>query len=1181
MQDAWVFGITEPQYDCLTIGAFDDSAMEVIKSAKIKHVALLEDFIDKAVFNQLDENAKTQYVRDLAVPKNTTLVTTKREWVPKKSGWMGEYGFGDPRDPTEEFVRYQKFVYKPGNSRQMIDDITAVSRTSYGLLSNVHFKNQGGGTGQSATSWDNTVTFKAGIIAAWSKTTVKPPKEFFEHNKLYNTSDDTIWHANNKSGLGSVKDVFAFKRACEQYGIFLEIETTKNITQVEYLSKFVRVPTAEDSAALKSWRHWKIENLARTGQIDPSQPADVAPFNNPQFVVVQNANAIDLRRTAFRYYQGAAPRHLYTMIERGAGHAQVTAFSPALYQRFAAEWVEDVNTLLRQHKLTPKYELRHDQHGLPCVLQVNPNWKQGVSFSPRQQAVLNWLRGSMFPSYLKVIDIHMNIKKNDPTAHQRFLQKLQRGWRGWDQILRENVDHLFNITDAIPDSWSKKFQTGIDMLYPEDPFHTYNHHTEKFVMTKLLEEYTEEEIDFPLFSMRVQQSPYAGLCNLQYFWQQWMDPNYRETLLRQDHGLYQSMVLYITFLYMTTHFVEVFISTIPYLGPWYRLFIWSFVGINKVYGISNTVYWLATGKSSTLISQLMPKDPYIVAKRVCGFGADLIPLTAGYLLFPITLILNMLPALLELGSRTWKKGLQIKETKQNNTDPENPWSAYASDYVERLRALPKPRAYVAAPMASGKTTFFPSAIWAQRAHLGVGKLWIISPRKILRDEWSIPFRISSQILKADVNRSKIADIYLCTYGHFLVRMHECDPTRDIVFFDEFHELTGEMLLAETYYKGPIFLMSGTPVNIPQLEGTPMYRPAGIRPRFKLTIRNIPEQKPVDAYQRIQVDEPELAKRCMIVVPTISQVDKTLEGLRYLKVPCSEVSRRQRTVAPTGVLVCTPYVETGLDMKPSCPIQLDCGRATVIDRGVHVKPHPWTCPDTSAQRNWRVGRSQNGIVYRMGNAGKGPTPVIYPAGQMFQHRVISDHFKVGQLTPVRNPFCMETPFLGVNHNVCTTKASQKSVVAIHALALSGVRFDELEKFYCQILRRSPFNEDQWWLKSILNNRNWRNTPLLDWDQASCYASRTDSVYYGISGETTFKRPIYPVMGHWQEEFTDPVLQEDLKGHDVENKRRFNVVKVVEKLTELQDKIMPLLSVSHDPILSPEIRDLLKSIHTSLA
>ncbi|GFM95111.1 polyprotein [viral metagenome] len=1111
MQNAWIFGITEPEYDSLTIGAYDHDTRKHIEAMDNKNLVPLAQLIDFKVFDKMNHHEQVKYVQNLETMPGKTLITWHRDLVPRRSHWMGAFEFGDARNAATKFQQSQKFVYDHENHMSMEEDIVAIANSSYGKLSNVHFKNRGGGTGQSATSWDNTATFKAAIIAAWSKTTGQPPASFYEYNKLYNTSDDTIWHSGGLHGLNTVRDIDKFQAACQEYGVLLTIDSTKDISQVEYLSKFVRTPTAEDSSTLKAWRSSKIKTLIETGKIKSSDQGEIDKYNNPQFLVIQDPAAILLRRSGFRYYQGSLSRYRYTSVERGCGHAQVCAFSPALYQKFAVEWIEDVNKLLAEHNIQQQYTLTRDKHGFAQVMQNNPRWKQ-QSFSPRQLAFLSWLKGNMYPSYMKVINVHMAVREKDPEAHEKFLKKLNRGWRGWNEILREGVDALFDITDAIPDAWSKKFQPGVSMLYAEVPFYSHNKYVESFVYTKCLEEKTVEELTFQDFNRGIQESPYGTICDPYHFWELVQDKQYQDELLQRDPRIYQGMVALITICYALTTPVEFLITGMPLIGIVYKLFLWSFVGLNKVYGIANTLYWHSTGKSSREISRVMPRDPYMWSKRVCCFIVDFIPMWTAYILLPVLAILDLFPEALELVGKIWAKGTVTKQIESKNDKASNPWTRYAAQYISEVRKSPTKRAYIAAKTATGKSTWFTAALWAERAHSKVGKIWLVEPRKILRDQWEIPFDIKSQKLMGGVRRDVHADIYILTYGHFQSRIHEVDESTDLVLFDEFHEEQGEMILGISTYKGPIMLLSATPIEMPELEGTPLLEP-DIQQRFKTKVHLLPEQSAADLVLQAEARYPELMDRALVIVPTLKQVTTTIEGLNYLGYKATELSSRQREVPETGMIVATPYVQTGLDIKPPPSILIDTGKDNVIDRGLHVNPLPYTDPDVDKQRSGRVSRLKDGVVIKCGKAGTGKKPVSYPSGNLFMHEAVSRYFKVPALTPISGANMIQLPFMSCNKNVLNTKQIRKSVTAIHALTLSGVRSGDIQKFYTLTLRGKRLGEDYWWYDSIINHETWKTVNLLDWKTAMYHLHRRNAVEYGIAGQRTWTLPVYPVMGQW--------------------------------------------------------------------
>nr|UVB73562.1 RdRp [Beticola hypovirus 1] len=1132
-QNAWIIGVTEPEYDSLTVCVQDRNSREIIRQRSPKTVICLEDLIDWDKYNRLPAEQRSNYVAKLQPPEGKTVVTWDPALRPSRSNWMGKYEYGVLSDVDKKFFEHQTFTYDPSNFEDMYQDILSVSRSNYKLMSNVHAKNRGGSTGGSDTSNVNTHAFKAGVIYAWCQTTGRAPKEFFQYNDLANTSDDTIWQSGGKHGLNTVEDVEVFRHHCQSVGIHLEIETTKNISQVEYLSKFVRVPTSEDSAALKVWRSQKIKAASNAHkQLGLAVPTSWEQFNNPNFVVVQNPSAILLRRSAFRYYQSNANHWKYVSVERGAGHAQSTAFLPELYGKFAQEWCDDINDLLIQQKIHRKFKVTNGQFGLQCVEQVDPRASQ-QQLSPRQVAFLSWLRGNMFPSYYRVLDIHMNVAKVDPERHAKFLRKLERGWRGWEELLREGVDNLYALTDSIPDEISKKFQPGLDMLYAEQPFYTKNKVVEKFVYLKLLEESPETEVTFSDFSARIQESPYASVCDPYHFWEKLGEPEFKEQLMSEDPLKIQGLVLLISTMYLLTNTAESVVLAIPFVGLFYKLFLWSFIGLNKVYGLLNTMYWHSEGKSSREISRIMPRDPYMVTKQFAAFCIDFVPSQLGYLALIPLHILSLLPVLFEALGKAWYVAGEVKNVMEPPGSTVNKWDQYADEYIEALRSSPTNRKYVAAKTSTGKSTWFIAALWKARHRQKVRKFWLVEPRLVLRDNTHIPFDAPYQVLKDNIQVSNTHDIHILTYGHLQSRLLDIDNERDIVIFDEFHEQQGEMILGLDKCKAPIFLLSATPAEIPSLHGSGTLVP-NIDRRHPIQIHQVDDgMGVVDMFMEAKNRYPDLCKRAMIIVPTHKEVAKVIASLDYLKVgKVSPLSARDRVVQDEGILVCTPYVQTGLDVKPPPDLLIDCGKDFVLDKGRPVFPLPWTDKDINQQRIGRVGRLRPGIVFQPKSAGSGKKGVVYPSPHLFQHKAVAEHFKVPQLAPISGAFTADLPFLRPNKKVLNSLPVEKSVVFIHSLALSGVRQEQWQHMYTRSVQGHTLGNDYKNVDRLLNHSRYKRSKLVSYGDALYHLYREHAVQYGFvkeDGSTEYKsaKPMSVINGKWIELEQSPTTKIDVQ------------------------------------------------------
>jgi len=550
------------------------------------------------------------------------------------------------------------------------------------------------------------------------------------------------------------------KEFAASLGVTLTLNFSHKMSEMEYLSKFVEYPTKETTREWQALRSFRIEQLLRHDTPQTRVKLDkVLKEKMPPMFIRQDTHALWLRETGYRYYQSSLNRYLWADVQRYAGQGTLLALDHGSYQRSATKWCDTVNRLCDLHDVRQRYVLRFDKYGMSEVHQTNPRWKE-QALSGRQQYLLKFLKDNKILPYMKVLQIHFTVKENDPSKYERFITKLNKNWKSRDQLLRELVDGLYGITNSIPDAWSKKFQPNVDMTYVDIPLFSKNQYNEWYVISCLLKEFTEEEITFSMFASRIQESPYGSISDPYLFWERWNDLPTRQEWLKHDHKLFQAMVCWVTIVYMTTSFLELWVIKLFIIGPAYQFFLWTFVGLTKVYGLLNTIQWHSTGKSSREISRIMPRDPYQWSKRFCLFVVDFMPLEMGYILYPLCMILDCIPEILELCGTIWYKGTAVKEVGALNMPDNNPWSKHVDEYITEVRKANPPRLTVSETTGSGKSTALPAAIAGRAGPLGVNKQWLVMPVRILRDEWKPAFNMKYQVLK---NKRKLIQMLIYIY----------------------------------------------------------------------------------------------------------------------------------------------------------------------------------------------------------------------------------------------------------------------------------------------------------------------------------------------------------------------------------------------------------------------------------
>jgi len=972
MQDAWILGITMPPPTTRAV---------VVADPALRDRLLAEDFLTS------DTSAERAL---LVVPE----FDGARSWA-----WRGEHKLGPANRPEPP-----PGVWHHDNYDDLVGALRAIYQSPVDWANNYYPKNRGGGTGQSATSWDNTVTFKAGLMWAWCKTTGRPPTEFFQENLLYNTSDDTVWHASKSSGVLTSEELVRFQAHAAEVGLVLKLDVIDDITKVEYLSKMIRRPTAFDEPALSSWRAGRIRALIKSGCLPDEARARITI---PSHLVVHRPERIYHRRTAFRYYQAGEARYRYTAIERGAGHAYVTAFCPEVYLDFANEWVEDVNILCHQMKIHARYEVDSGPGRLPRVVQRDSRLAH-QALSPRQSAFLKWLKGAQFPSYERVVEVHMRVRDPDPSAHQKFLAKLDRTWATWDVKIVTWYERITGFVYAIPEQLSSKLALGPDVLRAEAPFSARNGILERFVLQSMLRDSAPGDLDYSAFTARISESPYSCVANPLEFWEAEGQQSLERGFSPGEFHMARAAAAGMTITYWAMTILLSFMATTPVLRLVTMMNQAMAIQYPKLYGLANTLYWHLEGSSSREIARLVPRDPFLLQKRTTAFLLDFIPVIIWSPLIPVFLVLEGLGRAIEAGLALPMSMVEHRAAAEGVGASENPWSAVWVTVASQLTS--HRRVTLASETATGKSTWFIAAAAKRLELAGARHIVHLVPRIILRQETEYPTPTSSQEVFGSLSPDFGVTVHRMTYGSFISRMPRY--TEDtLVVFDEFHEQSPEMILVASKWPGPSIFMSATPVKLPFLGPVPMVV-SPIGRRFPIEVVQTKGESVVDMFLRASRERPELMDRVLVIVPTYRQLDLVVETLRQMGWSVSELSRRRKTPQDTTVVVATPYVQTGLDLKHPPSLLIDSGVDVVFDKGKLVFPLPFTSRDVNKQRIGRVGRLKPGVVYQPARAGSGPESRPYPSLDYLRHKVISDHYGLPHLVPSQTPANTQLPYLEI-------------------------------------------------------------------------------------------------------------------------------------------------------------------------
>jgi hypothetical protein len=1039
---------------------------------------------------------------------------------------------------------------------------------------NVIRKIRGGGTGQNNTSGDNTWLMKGLMCAAWSRYWrekgdwgMARPSAFFNPAISFfaNTSDDNVWGLNVKINWQD------FSRHAQAVGLYLETGQSEDIRDIGYLGKQVDYPTQEEQAqidwlwAAKGWDHPK-----------------------PRLLVKQNLDGLFLRRSGARYYQTRAPGayaqgvnvsdYLKNRLQQSVGQSYITGFVPQAYRvlrddflRDARRWVlqdttpgyyQEAQDELTRKKLADLVQLRCGETILDdqIIVKHNPSPTTGRLFTRGayreltsvQKSRLLELTRMNFPSYARVLEVHCQEPRKPADYYTKLKAKLAKSARKPDEAIRIFTGTLRHWAQELPRKiW--KAQPAPPAILPDELFITRRMHNEAWMWHLGSTSIAELEASLA-------KGPYGGCSDSQSFYARYHnDEQFRKRINDYEGREYilQNHVFLITVLYWFAWFVERSILGLYLLGSVYGLVMFMLVDMSKLYGLLNNIYFHGTGRSSEIISAIVPRDPYIHIKRACVFTEEFIPDWVCEIL-RFDLMLTFLARLPEIFAEIFIWGQEIKAIPSGERI--NPWVQDAVIVAEHLEQdNPQQRyAFVSAATGTGKTAMMVPAMALEHrldAPLDGGKglrtTWLVVPRKILRDDY-IPGdsraigKVQKLIKGSKINRR---DNYLmvCTYGHLVQRIDGGDcRAEDLYCFDEFHETSGEMILAQALLRqrgSKIVFLSATPRPIPGL-GKGFNHIAPHRRKNETTAYKVNGTVSQLYNYGMEIDK-EKARRALIVVSTIKEIETVLAGVINLHpgVPVIEVSSRTRSTfatewaahcARTGgcVAICSSIIDAGYDFSPPANMLIDSGEYLKVHRGTFVGRT--ATPNFLREQRWgRVGRNSssfNGIVISHPKAGTGEPAIQYPSGTLFtlaeelrddpengiSPSIIGEFFGVPTLHKIPQANLPEWPYFKTNIDVEDRVAH--SLNFVFCMAMCGVQPFELQAFYIKhAVEGKPLTEDYNWLEKVFTG-TLMPSMFVSWDVIWQYINPNADLMFETcqNGYIIKSNLIWPKAGRWEYE-----------------------------------------------------------------
>lgn len=633
----------------------------------------------------------------------------------------------------------------------------------------------GGGTGQSATSWDNSWGVKILFIMAWSDLTGRPASEFFDENTLANTGDDNIWGCSTP-GI-NLMDLDEYFR--QKWGMILTAKRSSDIFGLTYLSKrVIRLSPAT------------VEYVESMGLV--TEPIGL----------VTDINSMLTRRSAIpAFYSGMRDHEFYTYeCQRTVGHAYLTAYNLPTYSMLAEEWMQSLSRVFgKKHDMV--YQIK-TYHGHVVAVEVDFG---SAKWTPQMRGL------ARFPSYKTILEAWkapLPQKGKDKLAKIKPINTMYSDSPSVARVIASTRDFLQS------DAMVALLRMTAEPAFPGISAGSTN---SLYIVEQFLTTHTVDRSADQLHSV-VGDSPYQGNVDVESFRvlvseetnaRKWLGTTDSEKwLIDQASTLRMAVAFFLFFLINLAIFKMRTTSNWWYLA---ELFVIYTIDLQKLYGHLSTLFWLKEGRASLVISSLIDRDQYKHLKQLSLFGASFVPDVAGYLI-PAREIINTL-RVLEWVAVLFKVFDQTIGLGRPKPLTENPWGPIVKSWGEDLRT-PGRGFVMTSPTATGKSSYFIVAVLNEIKPQA--KVFLLSPTRYLRDHVDLPgdHNATLQVLKRGERINTSKRVYSCTPGHFITH-HAAARVRphDVVIIDEMHLSLPEQIAvyALCRYSHPYVLMTATPV----------------------------------------------------------------------------------------------------------------------------------------------------------------------------------------------------------------------------------------------------------------------------------------------------------------------------------------------------------------------------------
>jgi hypothetical protein len=972
-------------------------------------------------------------------------------------------GFDDSvaHDVIKSQIRANYFAYTHAN---IINVLTGESvRKTGGFM-----------TGGANTSPDNRDSFRLMMMAAWSLATGKDPAEFFVTNTLGNAGDDNL--------VGTDEPAHVWDKIFEICRHHFGVTMTRD------------------------GEGFKDVDLVGLGVIDT--PIRSVPYYQrvgipvPKWSIASRVPRLMMKRTEMTW-RVAKLRDvaLYMSHLNGIiGSALLTAHIHDVYADLAEQYVREASYVLLRFWETVERTDERDEDGALIAVHLEPSNVRSRYKKANLSTIFKWLKSHRYPSYGDVMEIWLRPQIVEATRMAKNHRKLLT----WNPSIGRSDRVLYGIMRTRELLW-KWIPSHVVKALPEftGPDITHIMRNSDYVISKfvwLSLYHAQGKVPSDSFYRQVlRENPYASACDPTGFLA-WLhtDDNVSK-LTKENLEAHRGRVAIATLAYTLMEVGLAAISHAPFFGIVVQLFILGTRDVNRLYSFANHIHMLATGRSSPVISNMMPADPYAWMKQMSVIIAAMIPLRICGLT-GVKWVAGVVPKMVDI----WVAAAIVPELPvarhiKSMLNLPNRWDEICQQMAAQIQGHAGQTAasfLIVAPTGTGKSTAFVAGL---RAYVAVDAwVWVLCPTIAARDGYQNDFIKAGdfQVLSKGVVNEPARPVKVLTYMHFLTgRLLEVRP-KDVVVFDEMHLGKPENFA--------VWQVCETVVRV-QITATPDYRlqpvtdfahKYGEGRRFVVNVEHVNGELP-GLVQDLYANRPHLLHRALIIAPTVAMAEGIVLMLGRLSLNAAVMSSDQPTPPKTGVVVGTTIVDTAVTIEPPPTCLIDLGETLDI---VSDFKNFWpeykanivaVSPDTATQRLGRVGRAGNSIAFVFPKSGTGPRPTVVPSPQdvlsidEVVDTIVEAYGIVVMVEPVRHDLPGLLKYLGLNTDRVVASSTHHTIVLalwVSVRLSSHTGLDQVKNEWLNLrVKPSPHEVVNTLLENLV--AAYDGSPLLgDWSSA---------------------------------------------------------------------------------------------------